>query len=311
MEALAKGDIAYIEYDTWIVGPGEQATLHETTHADVAKTADKYEEKKSYAPVPVVVGQDRLPKGLDEALLGASVGETKEITIPPAKGAGERDPKLVRLYPMREFLKKDIEPEPGLEVHMDGRHGVVMAVTAGRVRVDFNNPLAGRTLRYKVTVAKRAETPEEKARGVLEMDYGLGDQFKIFAKEGGEADVFVPDVCKTDERWFVSKFRVVGDHRELAGISKVRFVEEYEKKEEKKPEAKAGEEPAAKAEAGETPPTETPKAKPARRARGKAPPRSEEHTSELQSHHDLVCRLLLEKKKQKKIKQKNQKKKNK
>src|SRR5437773_3711334 len=26
------------------------------------------------------------------------------------------------------------------------------------------------------------------------------------------------------------------------------------------------------------------------------PPRSEEHTSELQSHHDLVCRLLLEKK---------------
>ena len=27
--------------------------------------------------------------------------------------------------------------------------------------------------------------------------------------------------------------------------------------------------------------------------------RSEEHTSELQSHHDIVCRLLLEKKKQK------------
>src|SRR5437773_8972533 len=30
--------------------------------------------------------------------------------------------------------------------------------------------------------------------------------------------------------------------------------------------------------------------------------RSEEHTSELQSHHDLVCRLLLEKKKKKKTK---------
>ena len=29
--------------------------------------------------------------------------------------------------------------------------------------------------------------------------------------------------------------------------------------------------------------------------------RSEEHTSELQSHSDLVCRLLLEKKKQEKI----------
>src|SRR5437667_3481516 len=33
--------------------------------------------------------------------------------------------------------------------------------------------------------------------------------------------------------------------------------------------------------------------------RGGRRPRSEEHTSELQSHHDLVCRLLLEKKKNK------------
>ena len=35
--------------------------------------------------------------------------------------------------------------------------------------------------------------------------------------------------------------------------------------------------------------------------------RSEEHTSELQSHSDLVCRLLLEKKKQKKRKKTNKK----
>src|SRR6202012_6310045 len=32
-----------------------------------------------------------------------------------------------------------------------------------------------------------------------------------------------------------------------------------------------------------------------RRARHLSPPRSEEHTSELQSHSDLVCRLLLAK----------------
>src|SRR5437667_4392277 len=33
--------------------------------------------------------------------------------------------------------------------------------------------------------------------------------------------------------------------------------------------------------------------------------RSEEHTSELQSHHDLVCRLLLEKKKKQKLTRSN------
>src|SRR5471032_3692985 len=36
---------------------------------------------------------------------------------------------------------------------------------------------------------------------------------------------------------------------------------------------------------------------PRRRIKVTATARSEEHTSELQSHHELVCRLLLEKKK--------------
>src|SRR6266540_5141916 len=45
--------------------------------------------------------------------------------------------------------------------------------------------------------------------------------------------------------------------------------------------------------------------------RSTCPSRSEEHTSELQSHHDLVCRLLLEKKKKKKKKQTLNKKKKK
>src|SRR5215211_8841456 len=49
--------------------------------------------------------------------------------------------------------------------------------------------------------------------------------------------------------------------------------------------------------------------------RAEAPPgrtrRSEEHTSELQSHSDLVCRLLLEKKKKKKTNKKQKKKKKK
>src|SRR5437773_9381343 len=53
-------------------------------------------------------------------------------------------------------------------------------------------------------------------------------------------------------------------------------------------------------------PTCTPKKRPAAPAGAHGPiaraaiTRSEEHTSELQSHHELVCRLLLEKKKSRK-----------
>src|SRR5438034_2222058 len=53
-----------------------------------------------------------------------------------------------------------------------------------------------------------------------------------------------------------------------------------------------------------TPPSPAPRLPCCRRSAGTRgsirSPRSEEHTSELQSHSDLVCRLLLEKKKKKK-----------
>src|SRR5467141_4468507 len=50
---------------------------------------------------------------------------------------------------------------------------------------------------------------------------------------------------------------------------------------------------------------------PLRLGRSRPRLRSEEHTSELQSHLNLVCRLLLEKKKKKKKKKKKEKKKKK
>lgn len=269
---LAKGDLAYIDYDVFTVAPGDQRTLHETTHADVAKAEGKYEEKRAYVPVPVIVGHDRVPKGLDEALLDAVVGESKEFVVPPEKGAGGRDPRLVRLYPIREFHRREIDPAPGMEVTVEARRGTVVAVTAGRVRVDFNNPLAGRTLRYNVTVTKRAETREDKVRAIIDLDYGLAEQFRLFVKEQ-EVDVFVPDVCKTDERWFVSKFRVVADLREFAEIPKVRFVEEYEKKVEEKKveEARPEAAPEVATEELEEKPAAKPEEKPAEVGSGGKP----------------------------------------
>lgn len=249
---MDKGDIVWIEYDAWTVNPNGTQTLFDTTHEDVAKKEGKFDEKKVYIEVPAVVGRGRLFEGLDSALVGAKVGETKEVLIPPEKGAGARDPRLVELRTEREFLRQEINPEVGMEVSISGKHGVVTAVSAGRIRVDFNNPLAGKTLKYVVRITRKARTPEERVRAIIDMDYGLADQFKIHLKDG-TAEIQVPDVCKTDEKWFVSKFRVVADLREISGLSSIRFVEEYEKK-----EAKAE----AKGEAEAKPPTAETGAKP-------------------------------------------------
>jgi FKBP-type peptidyl-prolyl cis-trans isomerase 2 len=240
-EAIEKGDIVWIEYDAWTVNPNGTQTLFDTTHDEVAKKEDKFDEKKVYVEVPVVVGRGRLFEGLEAALVGVNLGDPKEVVIPPEKGAGARDPRLVELRTEREFLRQEINPEVGMEVHLGGKHGIVTAVSAGRVRVDFNNPLAGKTLKYVVRATRRAKTPEERVRAIIDMDYGLAEQFKIHLKEES-AEIQLPDVCKTDEKWFVSKFRVVADLRELSDLKTIRFVEEYEKK-EAKPEAKEAEAP--------------------------------------------------------------------
>src|SRR5213596_3599060 len=246
----------------------ETLTLFDTTHDEVAKKEGKFDEKKVYIEVPVVIGRGRLFEGLEAALVGAKVGETIEVLIPPEKGAGVRDPRLVELRTEREFLRQEISPEVGLEVSISGKHGVVTAVSAGRVRVDFNNPLAGKTLKYVVKPTRKAQTPEERVRAVIDLDYGLGDQFKIHLKDGS-AEIRLPDVGKTDEKWFVSKVRVAADLRELTELKTIHFLEAYEKKAAKaepatpvKAEALATEEkPAAASDAKpratkEEPPTE-------------------------------------------------------
>ncbi|HEX9341102.1 MAG TPA: FKBP-type peptidyl-prolyl cis-trans isomerase [Thermoplasmata archaeon] len=284
-ESIEKGDIVWLEYDAWTINPTGTQTLFDTTHDEVAKKEGKFDEKKVYMEAPVVVGRGRLFEGLEEALLRATLGEPKEVVIPPEKGAGARDPRLVELRTEREFLRQEINPEVGMEVSIKGKHGVVTAVSAGRVRVDFNNPLAGKTLKYAFRVTRKAKTPEERMRAILDMDYGLGDQFKIQLKDG-TAEIQLPDVCKTDEKWFVSKFRVVADLRELSELKTIRFLEEYEKKEPKAAEAAPEE---SKAKPPEGPPPKKPRKK-ATATKAKKPaetPKEEEPRSSEKAPEEL------------------------
>ena len=96
----------------------------DTTKEESAKEAGIFNEKFTYAPMPLLVGGGRIFEGLDEALVGAEVGKETEVIIPPEKAAGPRDPKLVEVHSVREFLKQDVEPPPGHGSHhaQQGRH---------------------------------------------------------------------------------------------------------------------------------------------------------------------------------------------
>ena len=225
---VTKGDVIRLEYDAWVEDTEE---MFDTTNEDKAKENDIFNENANYAPISVLVGAGRVFEGLDEAVEGAEVGVEQEVVIPPEKAAGQRDPKQVELHPLREFHRQEIDPRVGMEVNIKNRIGTVVAVTAGRVRVDFNRPLAGSTLKYKFTVVERLDTDEDKILGILEMDYGTSEGFEAEI-DGDVYSIILPDVCKYDQKWTMAKYRVVADLREAFGSVDIRLVEAYLKPEE-------------------------------------------------------------------------------
>ena len=200
--------------------------LYDTTNADAAKEAGIYNEKVTYAPMAYIVGSNTLYADLDAAIAAAEVGKEVEVTIPCEKAAGARNPRLIELHPIKEFYKNEINPYPGMSVSLGNRSGVVMSVGAGRVKVDFNSPLAGHDLKYEVTVVEEVTDPVEKAKCIMEMDFGTSEGFGFGA-----------EICKFHEGWAVAKYKLVSDYRATFGVDRVEFVQVWESKKADAPAA--------------------------------------------------------------------------
>jgi FKBP-type peptidyl-prolyl cis-trans isomerase SlyD len=265
--SVSKGDLVYIDYDAFFA---DNEKLFDTTKAESAKDAGFFDEKTEYAPLPVLLGAERLFEAFETAIENAVVGKETEVKIASADAAGARDPKLVETYQLKEFHKQDITPYPGIEVQLGNRRGTIMYVGAGRVKVDFNNPLAGKDLIYKFIVKEVVTEKVEKAKAVVKMALGTSDGFE-FTISDDKVTVILPELTKFDQTWPLARFKIVSDLRKVAEVDTVEFVEVWsiaEKKEkkvdaevkEKKPKAKKAEEPKAE-EAEEPKAEEKPKAK--------------------------------------------------
>ena len=252
---MNKGDIVRWDYEGWTVGAKpEDNELFETTIETLAKEKEIHREGALYGPAPLIIGADRMVKGLESSLLAAELGKEVELTIAPADAYGDRDPKKVEVHSMAEimrlpeFKKGEEEPVPGARVVLNNKAGTIISANPGRVRVDFNHQLAGKTLKYKYTIRSKAETAHDKVSSILEMYYGKPGDFKVHVREE-EADVVLLEQCKYDPRWMLTKLQIVRDLREFVGMNKVRLIEEYVKPEQKTEEKPA--EPATEKKDGE------------------------------------------------------------
>ncbi len=172
---------------------------------------------------PVVVGAGFVIKGLDEVLAEMKVGEKRTVEIPPEKGFGVRDQKLIRLVPLSEFKKNNTKPYPGMLVAVDNMHGRVLSVNSGRVRIDFNNPLAGKFLIYEIEIKEKIETAEEKVKALVEFHTRIpSDKIKVKIQDKS-LEIITPPIISP-----LYKKRIADDAKKILGFEKTKFSEIYE-----------------------------------------------------------------------------------
>jgi peptidylprolyl isomerase len=162
--ALQKGDFILINYTAKVKETNE---VFDTTVEDTAKKERLQKEGEIYEPKLVVVGEGWVLKALDDSLEAMEPGKAETVEISPDKAFGQRDPEKVKQVHLRKLAEKGINPALGMRIEYGGKNAVIRSIGAGRVLLDFNPPLAGKTLIYDVTVSKKLETPEEKIGAVI------------------------------------------------------------------------------------------------------------------------------------------------
>jgi len=160
---LKKHDFVLLDY----TGKLEDNTIFDTTQESVAKKHNLRSEGTKYKPITICIGESQIVSGLDESLMGKEAGKEFTITLPPEKAFGKKDIKLIKLIPMAVFKKQNVMPQPGLKVNIDGRVATVLRVSGGRVIVDYNHPLANRTITYDISIRKQISDKKEQIESFL------------------------------------------------------------------------------------------------------------------------------------------------
>lgn len=134
------------------IDDGMEVTLHFTLKLEDGTVVDTTREK---TPATFQMGDGNLPPGFENPLRGLVAGEQGSYTITPEHAFGQRNPQNVQLLARDDFGEE--WPEVGTVMSFSDPAGgelpgVITSVDDERVEVDFNHPLAGRTLTFEVEV---------------------------------------------------------------------------------------------------------------------------------------------------------------
>jgi len=237
--AFDKGTLIFANYTARVKDTGEGI---ESTVEEQAKKLKIHDDSRKYEPKLVAVGEGWLIAGLDVEVAKLSVGEKKEIELPPEKAFGVRDPTQVRMVPLRKFGEREHEMTVGDSVEIDNRVGIVRFIGSGRAQVDFNHRLAGKSIVYDFEALRKVEGDDDKVRALIDRRLA-GEGSKVsYELFNGELTVTIPDDLFLLEGLQIIKRGIANDlFKFVPTVAKLTFVEKFtnEKAQPKKEEPKA------------------------------------------------------------------------
>jgi len=121
-------------------------------------------------PFVYLHGSGQIVPGLERGLEGLSMGDARNLVVPPADGYGEYQADGLQEVPRTAF-PRDVDPREGMQFEARSPKGETFPMTVKEVKresivVDLNHPLAGKTLHFDVKVlGVREATPAELSHG--------------------------------------------------------------------------------------------------------------------------------------------------
>ena len=102
-------------------------------------------------PLFFIAGSNQIIPGFNQAVMDMTVNQTKNVTLPVNEAYGPVNQSLIIQVPLSEFGNRTV----GVGEHLSsntGRYGVITAINNTTATIDFNSPLAGKILRFQITV---------------------------------------------------------------------------------------------------------------------------------------------------------------
>lgn len=138
-------------------------------------TKQAIDSNKDNKPLEFIVGQSQVIEGLEQNIKNANVGDKLEFSVTPELAYGVRNPELMQEVGIEQF--GDITLEKGMTLFGQAENGMPVQVIVAdfndaSVLIDYNHPLAGKTLDFKVEVLNVREATDDEI--IASMSGGCG-----------------------------------------------------------------------------------------------------------------------------------------